>query len=791
MDYPHLFSLKYAIIYEVIDMDYIQGVVKIVMFHSEENLYTVCKIDVLDSSEPLNIFQMDDDYLTVTGYMVKPVRGEEIRFFGTFKEHPRYGRQYVVKSYEKMESISIAGLVEYLASDLFNGVGIKTATNIVAKLGKDAINKIMNDKEVLRTVPKLSDKLIDILYDGIVENKSAEHTLIKLYGYDISPKMAMKIFHQYGQETMAIIEQNPYQLMMDIDGIGFERADIIAKKLDFDDHHPLRIKAMIVYLYQYMGTNYGHTYLTRNQLLEYLENALSKSQVVIPLEEIETYLNELLKENVFHEEDSLISLKQVHYARSNIAKKIVELLDVKQEQINNEDVDNYIEFFEKRCDIEYTKTQKKAIKDVIGHQLFVLTGGPGTGKTTVIKGIIDVFTQYYDIPIIPSSLQSDIRLVAPTGRAAKRMSEVTGLYAETIHRFLGYGFDGKFMHDKENLVSAKLIIIDEASMVDVYLASQLFQSIPNDTKVVVVGDKDQLPSVGPGQVLFDLLSVERIPKVMLNQIFRQAKNSHIVDLAYHINESIIPEDLMSVYDDRLYVAEEVHSFHNRLIKSLDYLISEGYNLYDDIQVLIPMYRGSTGIDQVNALIQKTYNTENGLTIEHNGRIFKTGDKVIQLTNQAEDQIMNGDQGIIVGVTNEKKVIVEFDGREITYNIGDLINLKHAYAISIHKSQGSEYKVVVLPVFRNYKIMLNKKLLYTAVTRAKEKLIVMGDTEAFRFGVKQHGQERQSLLKDVIEGSFELETPILNEIYINDPAIPFDTLGEEFGEELSPYDFLKD
>jgi exodeoxyribonuclease V alpha subunit len=348
------------------------------------------------------------------------------------------------------------------------------------------------------------------------------------------------------------------------------------------------------------------------------------------------------------------------------------------------------------------------------------------------------------------------------------------------------------MHNKDNLVHAKMIIVDETSMVDIYLAAQLFQSIPRETKIVIVGDKDQLPSVGPGQVLHDLLQIDDISSVVLDTIFRQASNSHIVDLAYHINASDMPRDLLTVYDDRLFVKEASATFQDRLVKSIQYLINQGYDLYEDIQVLIPMYRGKTGIDQVNALMQSHFNQSNGHLIEHTGRVFKTGDKVIQLSNQVEDGIMNGDQGIIIGVTKDKHVVVDFDGNEVTYSFGDLIHLKHAYAISIHKSQGSEYKVVVMPVFKNYTIMLNKKLLYTAVTRAKEKLIVLGDPDAFKYGLSQHGKDRQSLLPEVIQSILN-DTNTTSETVrmIDDPTIPFDTLGEEIDEDITPYSFLDD
>ncbi|MEC9484924.1 MAG: ATP-dependent RecD-like DNA helicase [Candidatus Izemoplasma sp.] len=777
-------------------MKYIQGIVKAIIFHSEQNAFTIIKIDVTKTSKPMDLItQSQGDYLTVTGYFLKPMRGEEIRFFGKFKNHPKYGMQYVASQYEKIEETSIPGLIEYLSSDLFPGVGIKTATHVVNTLGKDAIKKIIDDKEVLNKVPKLSDKITDVIYDGLVENKAAEHTLIKLYSYGIGPKMAMKIFHHYGEKTIAIIEQNPYQLMMDIEGVGFERADKIAKELGFEDDHPLRVKAMILYLYQYMGTNYGHTYLSRQQLLEFLETSLNKSHVVIETPVIDTYIDELIDDNVFDEHDEEISLKQIYYAREHVVNTVVKLCEETESQYSSSDIDDTIDLFEQVHDMTYTEEQRQAIHDAMTNHLFILTGGPGTGKTTIIQGIVFVYSKLNDIPILYNNPLFEIKLIAPTGRASKRMNDTTKVYAETIHRFLGYGYDGKFAHDKDNLVDAKVIIVDEASMIDIYLAAQLFQSIPKDTKVILVGDKDQLPSVGPGQVLNDLLNVNEIPSLALTRIFRQASNSHIIDLAYHINQGELPSDLMQVYDDRMFVKEHAHSFQSRLVKSLEYLMNQGYDLIDDIQILIPMYRGTTGIDAVNNLVQKTFNKGKGHTVEHGDRTFKTGDKVIQLSNQVEDNIMNGDQGTVIGVTKESTVIVSFDGNEVTYTKGDLIHLKHAYAMSIHKSQGSEYKVVVLPIFKNYSIMLKKKLIYTAITRAKEKLVIMGDESALRYGVEHIENTRQSKLQEAITArlNHRPETRVKvesNNSIIDDPDIPFDTLGEKLNG-LSPYDFLKD
>jgi exodeoxyribonuclease V alpha subunit len=788
-------------------MNFIEGVVKALIYHNDENAYTIIKVKVTDSTEKLDLFNIDEyDYVTVTGYFPQPMRGEEIKFFGEFKEHPKYGVQYIVKTYEKLSDTSIPGLIEYLASDLFKGVGLKTSKHIVDTLGEDTIKKIIKDKGILKTVPKLSSKLIDVVYEAIIENKAAENTLIKLYGYGISPKMAVKIYKYYHNETIAIVEKNPYQLIHDIEGVGFERADGIARKLGFEENHPLRIKAMILYLYNLMGINYGHTFLYYDQLLQYLVKALNKTKDLVSEQIIKELIEELVDDNIFILEQDYIKLKSVFYAEANITDTIKELTSDINTKIDRDKVTELITLYENTVDIKYTAKQKKAIFSALQSNLFILTGGPGTGKTTVIKGIVFVYCKYYQIPISYNDPSFDVKLIAPTGRAAKRMNETTSLYSETIHRFLGYSFDGKFTFNKDNLVSANMIIIDEASMIDVFLASQLFQALPKDVTVIIVGDEDQLPSVGPGQILKDLIDSDMIDYIRLDKIHRQAQDSNIIKLAYSINNSEIPSDILSVYDDRMFVDENSTGFQTRLLSSIHYLMNHGYDLYEDIQVLIPMYRGSTGIDQVNRIIQEEFNKNKDTVITHGDREFRVGDKVIQLSNQIEDGIMNGDQGIVIGITKENIVIVDFFGSEVSYKIGDLIHLKHSFAMSIHKSQGSEYKVVIMPMFRSYSIMLKRKLIYTGVTRAKEKLILMGSLGSFTYGVESTEPERQSVLKDLISEAVlhkvtnktaphkketEVSTNIVRKqvIYINDPEIPFDTLGEDIEEGITPYSFL--
>lgn len=773
-----------------------QGIIKAIIFHSEENSFTILKLKVTDTDETNNLF-FEDDYQTVTGYFPRPMRGDEIKFYGEFKEHPKYGLQYQVSSLEKIGDTSITGLIDYLSSDLFSGVGIKTATRIVNKLGKDTIKSIMDDPSVLDSIKKLSSTQKQTIKEGLFDNKATENILIKLYSYNISPKMAMRIYKFYQNETIAIIEKNPYQLIYDIDGIGFDRADKIAKNMGIKEDDPLRIKAMIVYLYNLMGTKYGHTFLYLDQLQNLLLNAINKTEQRITEDELNTFINELIEEGHFVKQADKIFLTSVKYAETSIAEKINELLAHESKSFSTKAIYKHIELYEEIHEITYTKTQKKAIEKAIKHNLFILTGGPGTGKTTVIKGIVYVYSKLHQLSIRYNDPLFDIKLIAPTGRAAKRMTETTNLYAETIHRFLGYNYDGKFTHNKDNLINADVVIVDEASMIDIFLASQLFQSLPKTTKVIIVGDENQLPSVGPGLVLKNLLSSEFIDYVKLEKIHRQAEGSNIIDLAFSINDSQIPEDIETVYDDRLFVKETKYHFQDRLLSSIHYLLNQGYSLTEDIQVLIPMYRGETGIDATNKNIQEEFNPNKEKSITHGERLFRIGDKVIQLTNQIEDNIMNGDQGSVIGIKDESTLIVDFDGNEVSYKKGDLIHLKHAYAMSIHKSQGNEYKVVILPIFKSYSIMLKRKLLYTAVTRAKEKLILIGDLDAFKYGVKRIDDPRQTMLNSKIksvvlkEEVTQKDTSETQRKQIKDPTIPFDTLGEEIAEGITPYSFLND
>ncbi|MFH5881538.1 SF1B family DNA helicase RecD2 [Liberiplasma polymorphum] len=776
-------------------MDYLQGIVKHITFYNEENNYGIIKVTVTETSIKKSLFDdFSHELVTVTGYFPRFSKGDEIRFFGETSVHPTYGEQFNAKSYERSSETNIEGVIDYLSSDLFTGVGPKTAEKVVNTLGKNTIKIIIENKEALDQIPKLTDKVKDTLYEGLIKHKASEQTLIQLYGYGISSKMAMRIISVYKEKTLRILEENPYKMIDDIEGIGFDRADHIAKKLGFEDTNPLRIRAMIIYLFKFITYQQGHTFLPKDAFIETAANRLSKDDAFIDESAVLDHVNTLINEKKLMVEDDNIALRTVVLAEKEIVHKI-KVLNESPQTIDEAKVHNLIKQFETKEAINYSSKQKLAIINALKHRMMILTGGPGTGKTTVIKGLIHVYYTYYNLKKPALSEQSSIHLIAPTGRAAKRMQESTNAYAQTIHRFLGYSFDGSFQHDKYHQVEGNLFIIDEASMIDLFLASQLLQSLPDYANIIFVGDDAQLPSVGPGQVFKDLIDSKIIPTITLDVIHRQASDSHIIDLAQKIRLGHLPSNLDEQFDDRYIFKETPQNFQPRLKKAIDYLIQLGYDLQDDIQVLIPMYKGTVGIDETNRFLQETYNHNNEEVLKYNNRLFKVGDKILQLTNQIEDGVMNGDQGKVIAIDNDtEELTVDFLDATVKYRMKDLVNITHAYAMSIHKAQGSEYKVVILPIFSSYSIMLKRKLIYTAITRAKERIMILGHIDKLSYAVKNLEESRLTKLKERLLNEIAYQTVdedvIAPNHVINDSTIPFDYLGEEM-QNLSPYDFLDD
>ncbi len=738
-------------------METIKGKIKNYVFHNEENSYSIARL-----------ITEQEEIVTLVGYF--PIISEDIdyEFQGTWVKHQNYGDQLKVESFHKCEEQSAVGLISYLSSPFFHGIGTKTAEKMVEVLGPDAIKKIMKDKSILKSVG-LNAIRIEKFYQQLIENQTNEYILVALYGYNLSGKLAMKLLSKYQMLTLEKLEENPYHLIDDIEGIGFIKADEIASKLGIAKDDIRRIKAAIIYAMQNIAYQNGDLYLTEEQLRSYALQVLGTEAV------LEVGIETLIEESRLILEEDRYYLSLSYFTEISLAEKMIELANTEAKHYDLEYLETLVDAVEIQRGMQYTKVQKEAIITAISNPVSIITGGPGTGKTTIIDGLLEVYRIYHNLNYKNPKIYEKIALMAPTGRAAKRMKELLDMDAKTIHRHLGYNYDGLFTYNEHHQLTQDLIIVDEASMIDIFLAKKLFSCIKSGAQVVIVGDVDQLPSVGPGQVLADFIDSNILPVVRLNEIHRQAKDSRIIQLARSVNEqNLNQEDLISDQDVYLYRAQ-ADRIKSVIIKQIEGAIHEGYSMIDDIQVLAPMYKGELGIDSFNQLLQDKFNTnkENGMT--YGDKTYYIGDKVIQLVNDPERLIMNGDIGVVKNIKynskNDQYMIVTFDDNDVMYEKSDLDELNLAYAISIHKSQGSEYKIVMIPMVRNYMHMLKKELIYTAITRAKRYLIILGDLNLLVYAANHLSEKRQTTLASRLNQN-------IASVDINDEI-----------DELSPYDFM--
>lgn len=723
-------------------MPYVEGLIRSVLFYREENGYTVLKLEIIDTTEMHLLYH--EPTIVISGFFPKLETQARYRFYGEIVDHPKYGTQYKAQKFERILENTKEGIIEYLASGIFKGIGLKTAEKIVATLGLDCLDQIANDVSVLDQVKKMSKEKKQEIHQTLVENRQMESTLIWLYGFEISPKMSMRIVNRYGHRTVDMLKQNPYILIDDVEGIGFKRADEIGLKMGFSFDSPLRIRAVIFYLmYEYMN-KFGDTLLDRAKLLEYTVSFLRRGEFEVTKESIQAILQHLIDEERLIEIGDVVMLRHLYEAEVDLAKRIRRYHEVDVEPWDDQTIYDAIQLYESNGAIQYTSDQKKAIYESLKHAFVIITGGPGTGKTTIVKAVVDLY-----IALSPNkkTVPQQIKLVAPTGKAAKRLSEATSYEATTIHRLLGYDFTGTFSYHEDAPLDCRLIIIDEASMMDILLAKALFEALPKSAKVIIVGDEFQLPSVGPGQVLADLIACDHFPVIHLAKIHRQAAGSKIIDFAYQILHQELSEQLISSASELTFIRAKEQDVLDHIIKLVSRAITQGYDLHEDIQILIPMYKGSAGIDLVNEQIQALFQSKNHhQTITSGSKTFALNDKVIQLVNQPEDGIMNGDIGKVVAIVEQLEMVVEFNGNQVRYNIKDFENIALAYAVSVHKAQGSEFKLVIFPVVSSHWMMLKRKLIYTAITRAKEQLYIIGDPYTLRQGVMGEEMVRNTLLK---------------------------------------------
>ena len=742
--------------------EYIVGEVLATFFENPQNFYKVLLIRVQESSVQLN-----SDEIVVTGIIGTIHDNSPYRFNGKVVSHPKYGQQFSVLSYQQHQPTGKKGLIAYFSSGRFPGIGEKTAEKIVDCLGENAIEQIIQDEDCLKNVPGLSTKKCESIRNIIIENQGTERILFELTNMGFTPLFSQKIMVLYKEKTMEIIKEDPYVLLQSIEGLGFRRIDAIAQQLEIAPDNLHRIKGAVYVVVRDLSYQEGHTYLIDKEVVLAAQKLLEQTRsFLIEPDQIVNALNELIREGIIISEENHLSLASLYYAEIGIVNAIQHRLELSKKSLySKEDIEEAIQHVQKKFGIIYDDSQKQALIKIMQESLFILTGGPGTGKTTIINGVVEMYRYIEEI-----DLDSDaIQLAAPTGRAAKRMNELTGISASTIHRMLGISAEENSEleqddYDESRSLYCEFLIIDEMSMVDTWLMNRLLRATPAKTKILFVGDKNQLPSVGPGQVLTDFLLSNQIPSIELTHIHRQKGSSSIVTLAHSIKDGHLPMDFTQNQPDRTFISCRSTQVLDVIEQIVVKAIKKGYQK-KDIQVLAPMYKGEAGIHEINKMMQNILNPKIGNSvreIESFDRVFRVGDKVLQLVNVAEENIYNGDIGEITAIIFAKenedqvdKIYVSFDHVEVEYKRNDFIQLTHAYCCSIHKAQGSEFQMVILPMVGQYQRMLQRNLLYTAVTRSKKFLIMCGQYEAFQEAANRQSARRQTCLKDLLQGnSFE-------------------------------------
>ena len=726
---------------------YFSGTIERIIFENPSSFFRILLLDINDTDA-----DFDDFEIIVTGTMADIMEGEDYTFWGNLVQHPKYGEQLKITRYERAKPTS-KGLVKYFSSNHFKGIGVKTAQKIVDLYGDNAIDKVLAEPEKLKNIAGLSAKNREAFLTKLRQNYGTERILAKLSEYGIPNKLAFQIQDFYKEETLEIVEHYPYQLVEDIQGIGFKIADQLAQSLGIESTAPERFRAGLLHTLLTQSMEKGDTYLEAKELLEHTIELLESSrQIELDPSSVADELAYLIEEDKVQNVDTKIFENSLFFAEEGIRSNLLRILEKgKQNKFEPEKIEAAITQIENEFAISYDVTQKQAICDAINHKIFILTGGPGTGKTTVINGIIAVYALLHGLNLRKSQ-DLPILLAAPTGRAARRMNELTGLPSATIHRHLGMTGDDDTSH-LDDYLDADFIIVDEFSMVDTWLANQLLSNISSNSKLLIVGDADQLPSVSPGQVLADLLKIPLLPQTKLEKIYRQSKDSTIVNLASQIQKGILPPDFIEKKADRSYFEARSEHILQMIERIVEAAIRSGIPA-QDVQVLAPMYRGQAGIDHINQLMQNLINPaeKEQLVFEATDCQYRQGDKVIHLVNDAESNVFNGDLGYITDLlpakytdSKQDELTINFDSNEIVYQRSEWYKIRLAYAMSIHKSQGSEFPVVILPITSSSHRMLQRNLIYTAITRAKSKLILLGEKSAFDFAVKNTGTARNTYL----------------------------------------------
>ena len=734
------------------DEEYISGNVERITFHSQETGFSVLKVQIRNKR----------DLVTVVGSVSLIFAGEFIQAKGKWLNDKSHGLQFKASFLKTTTPNTLEGIEKYLGSGLIRGIGSHFAEKLVKAFKEDVFEVIENDSLRLREVEGIGKVRAERITKSWAEQKVVREIMVFLQSHGVGTARAGRIYKTYGNDAIKIVSENPYRLAKDIKGIGFVTADNIARKLGIEEDSIIRAEAGISYALLEAASE-GHCGLPKERLIVEAVKLLEIDKAIIE----EALTNVLKKDEVISDfiNDAQVIFLTAYYRYEQIIAARLKALIKTPISLPTIDLVEAIPWVEQKLHITLAERQRQAVSQAISSKVLVITGGPGTGKTTLVRSIITILNAKRVI----------IKLAAPTGRAAKRLSETSGLEAQTIHRLLDFKpGEGGFKHNAENPLKAELVVIDEASMIDVQLMSSLLKAIDNNSSLIIVGDIDQLPSVGPGNVLADIIDSHIIPVVKLTEIFRQASDSLIITNAHRINQGIFPiiptprNENKSKNDDKsgnknkndyklhdfyLIPAEKGESLFNKAVALITKNIPKkfGFNPIQDIQVLCPMQQGGSGAQSFNIELQKVLNPPNESSIEKYGHKFTIGDKVMQIENNYDKEIYNGDIGFIRNINKEEQeVTIVFDSRELKYDFTDLDQLNLAYAITIHKSQGSEYPVVIIPLLMQHYVMLRRNLIYTGVTRGKKLVIILGEAKALALALKDKmSTKRYSKLKEML------------------------------------------
>lgn len=724
------------------DNIYIKGNFKRSIYRSDNGyIIGLFKIKETNSS---NLEEYINHTITFTGYFHELIEEETYLFSGNIVEHEKYGTQFQVENYERILPEENDAIIEFLSGGLFKGIGEKTAEKIVNYLGKDTLNIIIENPNNLLLIPTITKRQIDTLHNTLLEYQSSYKTIVFLNEIGFSTRDSLLIYNKYKDKTEIVLNDNIYLLSEDIEEITFKKVDIIALKNQVKRNDIRRIAAGIIYVLNEVCNTIGHSYLLKDEIIIYLTRALN---IDLTLAEIDQSLENLARDLKIINIDEKYYLTKMYEAEDNIAKRCGYLMRAKEHQDKKLEVT--IREIEKNFGYFYNEEQLEAIKLSYIKNILIVTGGPGTGKTTIINTICELYRQMNKLSY--DKLAERIALLAPTGRASKRISESTNLPASTIHRFLKWNKESnKFGINEYHKSSVDFVIIDEFSMVDTYLFDSLLKGLRYDTKIIIVGDYNQLPSVGSGQLLKDMIESESLNVVKLKQLYRQKENSNIINLAYQINENKLDQTIFNQTDDLTFIPIP----QNKVVEEIVNIASNYTDNDQTLQILAPMYKGINGIDNINISLQNVFNPESKSKKEIiiNNVIYRENDKVIQLSNMPDENIFNGDIGYIETIKDgsKKEIYINFDGNTVRYTPANFQKFKHAYAISIHKSQGSEFDTVIIPLVNNYGKMLYRKLIYTAVTRVKKKLYLIGEIEALEKAIQNNDSNiRRTTLKQFL------------------------------------------